>query len=459
MSYFDNVENTYYASRGFSHLPILTPQAADIIAIGNLYGLSTTTRTDNTTYGFNNTSGNEAYDAVKNPSVAYTVFDSGGSDTLDYSGFNANQVIKLNSESFSNIGSGVGNVFIARGTTIEHAIGGSGNDTLLGNNAANNLIGNAGNDSLTGGAGGDTLDGGSGMDVAIYSGLYRSYGKSLASGVGTVAGGAEGGVDTLTSIESVQFQDGRLQFDPDGFAAQVIRLYDAVLQRAPDPAGLDLWVDLMETGQTTLKEVALGFLSSPEFQARAGNLSNADFVELIYTSALGRASDPGGKAYWVGQLEAGSNRGEVLIGFSESVEHRGLTAGLVAQGFFNTDDAYQAVALLYDSFAGRRPDPQGLFVWAEAIRSGAQSLSGVADQFAASPEFAGLTAGMSNGQIVEFMYQNALDRGSDPGGLSYWTGRLDAGMDRGDLLLAFSQSQEHFYLLAPQITNGLDLFG
>jgi hypothetical protein len=232
-----------------------------------------------------------------------------------------------------------------------------------------------------------------------------------------------------------------------------------VLQRAPDQAGLDLWVDLMEAGQATLRGVASGFLSSPEFQARTGNLSDADFVEYIYTSALGRASDPGGKATWVAALEAGRERADVLIGFSESVEHRSLTAGLVAQGFFNTDDAYQAVALLYDSFADRRPDPQGLLIWAEAIRSGAQSLERVADQFAASPEFTGLTAGLSNGQLVEFMYQNALDRAPDPGGFAYWTGRLDAGMNRGDLLLALSQSHEHFYLLGPQITNGIDLFG
>ena len=72
-----------------------------------------------------------------------------------------------------------------------------------------------------------------------------------------MAGGAEGGTDTLTSVEFIQFQDGRLQFDADGFAAQVTRLYDTVLQRAPDQAGLDLWVDLMESGGASLKDVAL----------------------------------------------------------------------------------------------------------------------------------------------------------------------------------------------------------
>ena len=157
MSYFDNAENTYYASQGFSHVPIMTPQVADIIAMGNLYGLSTTTRAGNTTYGFNNSSGRSAFDASSNPNVSYTIFDSSGVDTLDYSGFAGNQLINLNSEAFSNIGFLVGNVVIARGTVIENAIGGFGADTLIGNGAANVLSGRGGTDILTGGNGNDVF--------------------------------------------------------------------------------------------------------------------------------------------------------------------------------------------------------------------------------------------------------------------------------------------------------------
>ena len=165
MSYFDNGENDYYSALGFSHVPIMTPQVADIIAMGNLYGLSTTTRLGDTTYGFNNTSGRAAFDATVHPNVSYTVFDSGGIDTLDYSGFAGNQLINLNAEAFSNIGNLVGNVVIARGTVIENAIGGTGNDQLLGNAADNRLTGGGGNDALSGGLGSDTLLGGAGGDT------------------------------------------------------------------------------------------------------------------------------------------------------------------------------------------------------------------------------------------------------------------------------------------------------
>jgi hypothetical protein len=187
-------------------------------------------------------------------------------------------------------------------------------------------------------------------------------------------------------------------------------------------------------------------------------LSNADYVEFLYQNALGRASDPGGKAAWVNQLNNGADRADLLIGFSESPEHRGLTAELVSKGFFNTDDAYQAVALLYDSFAGRLPDAGGLVNWAEALKSGAMTLAQVASGFANSAEFQNLTSGMSHSQLVDFMYQTSLDRGADSGGKAGWVNALDAGMSDGDLLIGFSQSTEHFFLLGSHITNGIDYF-
>lgn len=157
MSYFDNGENTYYAAQGFTNALVVTPQIADIAAAQILYGLSTTTRTSDTTYGFGNNSGREEFDAALHPGFAYTVIDSGGVDTLDYSGFAAAQLINLDPETFSNVGGSIGNVSIARGTVIENAVGGSGADTIVGNAANNLLTGNGGADTLTGGAGADVF--------------------------------------------------------------------------------------------------------------------------------------------------------------------------------------------------------------------------------------------------------------------------------------------------------------
>jgi Peptidase M10 serralysin C terminal/Bacterial pre-peptidase C-terminal domain/FG-GAP-like repeat/Peptidase M66 len=157
MSYFDQADNVYFHNQGFTQQFVLTPMVADIVAMQQMYGLSTTTRAGNTTYGFNSNAGSSIYNAATMGALAYTVFDSAGIDTLDYSGFTSNQLINLNPETFSNVGTGIGNVSIARGTIIENAIGGSGSDTIIGNSVDNVLTGGLGIDNLTGGAGNDTF--------------------------------------------------------------------------------------------------------------------------------------------------------------------------------------------------------------------------------------------------------------------------------------------------------------
>jgi hypothetical protein len=156
MSYFDQSENTYFAGQGFTTNYVVTPMVADILAMQQLYGLSTTTRTGDTIYGYNTNAGG-VYDASAYPRAAYTIFDSGGNDTLDFSGSGSSQLINLNPETFSNVNGRTGNLSIARGVVIENAIGGSAGDTLIGNGADNVLTGRSGSDRLTGGSGNDTF--------------------------------------------------------------------------------------------------------------------------------------------------------------------------------------------------------------------------------------------------------------------------------------------------------------
>ena len=156
MSYFDQQENTYFAGQSFTTNYVLTPMVADILAMQRLYGLSTTTRVGDTTYGFNTNAGG-IYDASVYPRAAYTIFDSAGSDTIDFSGSSSTQLINLNPETFSNVNGRIGNLTIARGVVIENAIGGSGVDTITGNSANNVLTGNGGADVITGGGGNDTF--------------------------------------------------------------------------------------------------------------------------------------------------------------------------------------------------------------------------------------------------------------------------------------------------------------
>ncbi|WP_374471313.1 M10 family metallopeptidase [Phenylobacterium sp.] len=186
-----------------------TPMVHDILAIQQMYGADMTTRTGNTTYGFNSNAGRDAFDFTKTPAPVMAIWDAGGIDTLDASGYATNQIIDLRPGHLSSIGGVtqanaptleqvnatraadgyaplsqaaydtrmanlaadpnagrlVDNVGIAYGATIENAIGGSGNDLIQGNSASNYLKGNAGDDDLYGDGGTDILDGGAGADT------------------------------------------------------------------------------------------------------------------------------------------------------------------------------------------------------------------------------------------------------------------------------------------------------
>ncbi|MCP8937226.1 M10 family metallopeptidase C-terminal domain-containing protein [Alsobacter sp. SYSU M60028] len=206
-----------FASDNWFHGP-QTPLLHDVMAIQAIYGADPTTRLGDTTYGFHATSGIPVvFDFTQNTHPILCIYDAGGIDTLDFSGFSSSSLINLAPGSFSNCDMMTYNVSIAHTAWIENAVGGAGNDTLLGNTLANQLTGNAGADSisggdgddtLNGGAGGDTIDGGAGDNTAVFSGLRCAYAVSYdaATGLFTVTGAD--GVDTLSNVETFQFSDG-----------------------------------------------------------------------------------------------------------------------------------------------------------------------------------------------------------------------------------------------------------
>ena len=154
-----------------------TPLAHDIAAIQSIYGANMTTRTGDTIYGFNSNAGRAAFDFTLNTAPVIGIWDAGGRDTLDFSGWNSNSRIDLATGASSDGGGQTFNVQIAFGTTIENAIGGGGDDALSGNGSNNVLRGGGGNDSLNGGAGADIFVFTAAGDSADYE--LRSDGKKF----------------------------------------------------------------------------------------------------------------------------------------------------------------------------------------------------------------------------------------------------------------------------------------
>ncbi|MFC2969564.1 M10 family metallopeptidase C-terminal domain-containing protein [Acidimangrovimonas pyrenivorans] len=198
MSYFSGTETT----ATFPGYPD-TLMLDDIYALQQLYSANMTTRAGDTTYGFHSTlAPGSVYDFSTNGDPKLCVWDGGGNDTFDFSGFAGNQVIDLHDGAFSSTAGLTDNVSIAYGAVIENALGGSGNDHIYGNAVDNFLGGGGGDDILYGGIGADTLEGGAGADrlsgnVGNDRLLGGDGGDHLYGNLGADLLGGQGGGDTL----------------------------------------------------------------------------------------------------------------------------------------------------------------------------------------------------------------------------------------------------------------------
>ena len=191
MSYKDHAGDS---NDGYWHNPYPdTPMVADIAAIQHLYGANMAHEAGNTVYQWG-----------VGEAILETIWDGGGTDTIDWSNQSSDALIDLRDGAYSHLGPQIwadGNwlqdtVGIAYGAIIENANGGSGADELIGNDADNVLTGNGGN---------DIMDGGLGDDTAVFSGNYADYSFSQSGSDIYVTG--PDGIDTLRNIENLQFDD------------------------------------------------------------------------------------------------------------------------------------------------------------------------------------------------------------------------------------------------------------
>jgi|GEM_PF-514677 len=355
----DNQNNTIMSYTDKAH-PVTptTPMPYDILAMQWLYGWNKTHNAGDNVYTFDSSEIN-----------FLTISDAGGIDTIkatDQRGLltigpnPTGDIIDLNWYNASATGPGSGssigfysnslvdnisslvfqfrNIFIAPGVNIENAIGSEEKDTIWGNFL---------NNQLTGGNGSDYIDGGAGIDTSVYSQARSAYTVTKKSSTtwnvtdnfNTIdrLGASVRYSDTLTNIERLKFSDGTLAFDVGAgeVAGQAYRVYKAAFNRTPDNDGLKYWIGVMDAGATA-KQVANGFIASPEFSSLYGTTpSHAVLVTKFYQNVLGRQPEADGYNYWLGLLDAGlALPNDVLAAFSESTENQVKVVGLIQDGIW-----------------------------------------------------------------------------------------------------------------------------
>lgn len=234
--------------------------------------------------------------------------------------------------------------------------------------------------------------------------------------------------------------------DASGTQAFVTRLYQTVLDRAPDAAGLATWVNALNGRQMTGAQVAQNMFQSPEYQRRGR--TDAQYIDDLYRAMFGRAPDAAGTQTWQDALDNGVSRLFLLAGFAGGSEFAALCRQYgIAQGSVavteNRDKNYsvtQFVARLYRLCLGRKADTSGLNDWCGWLLSGQQTGASAAAGFVFSAECK--NQGLSDTAFVQMLYRAFMDREADASGQRTWTQALADGASREWVFNGFAASKE-----------------
>lgn len=102
----------------------------------------------------------------------------------------------------------------------------------------------------------------------------------------------------------------------------VERIYEKALNRASDPSGIAYWSQEIANETKDPVSVAELFIFSEEFESK--NLDNTEYIKVLYRTFMGREFDNDGLNYWLGQLDSGKTRKDVLEAFAGCPEFQDI---------------------------------------------------------------------------------------------------------------------------------------
>jgi Ca2+-binding RTX toxin-like protein len=376
--------------------------------------------------------------------------------------------------------------------------GGAGNDSITGSQGADTLIGGDGNDLIEGGRGNDIMFGGAGDDIFTWDPgdgsdviegqgghdtmqftgsnldehidisangqrvrFFRDIGNVTMdlNGVEQVDFQALGGADTITVNDLTGTDLTEVNLDlasppgsgtGDGAADNVIvngTPHGDIVQISGGGGiltfitveGLSSQVSITgaEGANDHLTVKTLGGNDAVNSSGLPANLigltvdlgdgqgdANSRFVDQLYQDLLGRPADAGGLAGWLAALAQGMTRAQVAAAIENSPEYQ-------------TDVVQKA----FQQFLHRVGDPAGVAGWVNFLQSG-HTIEQMEAGIVGSAEYFQVRGGGTNAGFVSALFQDALGRAPDAGGLAGFTSALAAGATRGQVAAAIFGSPE-----------------
>lgn len=248
-------------------------------------------------------------------------------------------------------------------------------------------------------------------------------------------------------VETSEIRESNQITTTGGVEGFVTRCYQIALGRDPDELGLGDWCNKLYSGDACGVSVAFGFVYSPEF-SNAG-FDDRTYCTKMYNMLLGREPDSAGLEYWVTRLGNGENREEVFAGFANSVEFYdlcssyGIAAGTYIKniGMQRNADINSFVTTLYRLCLDRDGDMGGQAMWVSGLANGTITGAEAAHGFFFSNEY--ILKDYSASSFVSMLYNAFLNRDGNTEEISSWADEIAAGYSSREYVFdGFANSQE-----------------
>lgn len=142
--------------------------------------------------------------------------------------------------------------------------------------------------------------------------------------------------------------------------SNLAELYTALFNRAPDADGLTYWSGELESGKSSLLDIARNWIESQSETAvkYPTTLSDNEFIEAIYNNFLARSADAGGLEYWSAELQGGViTRDEFLVailnGAKSNTSAQGVLDAALVQNKAQVGLAFAEAGLNDTALAGK----------------------------------------------------------------------------------------------------------
>ncbi len=226
----------------------------------------------------------------------------------------------------------------------------------------------------------------------------------------------------------------------------VERLYDTCLGRTARSDEIESWASLLKKNEITGAKAARGFFFSDEY--KNSKKTDEEYVTDLYNTLMDREPDEAGLADWVGILEKGASREKAFAGFVNSAEFKAICeAHGIEPGSYKSnkivDENPQVtafVARMYTVALDRRFDVGGLEAWTQLLLDKKIDGNKAVRGFFMSEEFAGRR--LSDEEFITVLYRAMFDREPDAVGMNNWLKALADGKKRQDVGKGFAYSDE-----------------